>query len=149
MSYAQEKLYFKLAAAFLLIFAVASFSLAQRKKTPAKPAPKQTAKNQPLVKKTASVNETKSKAAVKVSRAEEKRLAELRRVEDARRREAEETRRRAALEVQRRREQAAREARARKMAFESGLRTQTIDNILGDNPEGEDLEVRRAAVNAL
>ncbi|HVF31192.1 MAG TPA: penicillin-binding transpeptidase domain-containing protein [Pyrinomonadaceae bacterium] len=74
--------------------------------------------------------------------------AEARRVEAERRREAE-ARRQAALAEQRRREQAAREARARKLAFERGLRTATIDNIAKDDTTGEDLQVRRAAVNAL
>ncbi len=77
-----------------------------------------------------------------------KKLAELRRAEAERRRQAEE-RRQAALAEQRRREQAAREARERKLAFERGLRTETAENIQNDNTEGEDLTVRRAAVNAL
>src|SRR5688572_21086866 len=127
MSFAQEKLYLKLVSALFLIAAVVTVGLAQRKKTPVKPAAKQTSKNQPLVKKTASVKESKSKTnskiSSKMSRAEERRLAEIRR-------EAEEARRRAALEIQRRREQAIREARARKAAFENGLRSTTVDNIL-------------------
>ena len=136
---AQEKLYFKLVFLILLIFVAAGSGYSQKKKTPVKPTSKQTiTKNQPVVKKTASVKESKSK----VNRAEEKRLAEIRRAEEARRRQA-------ALEAQRRREQAIREARARKMAFESSLRSQTVENITVDNIEGEDLEVRRAAVNAL
>jgi penicillin-binding protein 2 len=153
MFFAQEKLYFKLVSVLFLVFVTVHTGVAQRKKTPVKPTPKQTVKNQPLVKKTSSVKEknskTNAKTNSKLTRAEERRVAELRRVEDARRREAEETRRRAALEAQRRREQAIREARARKMAFENGLRTTTVDNILGDNPDGEDLEVRRAAISAL
>jgi len=141
MSFAQEKLYFKLVAAALLIFTAASAQFAQRKKTPAKTPAKQTnSKKESLVKKTSSVKETKSNS--KASRAEANRLAAIRR-------EAEAARRQAALEAQRRRDQAIREARARKMAFENGLRTTTVDNILGDNTVGEDLEVRRAAVNAL
>src|SRR5687767_2531543 len=74
--------------------------------------------------------------------------AEARRAEAERRREAEK-RRQAALAEQRRREQAAREARARRLAFERGLRTATVDNIAKDDTSGEDLNVRRAAVNAL
>lgn len=74
--------------------------------------------------------------------------AEARRIEAERRREAE-ARRQAALAEQRRREQAAREARARKLAFERGLRTATVENIAKDDTTGEDLNVRRAAVNAL
>lgn len=74
--------------------------------------------------------------------------AEARRVEAERRREAEK-RRQAALAEQRRREQAAREARERRLAFERGLRTKTVENIAKDDSTGEDLNVRRAAVNAL
>jgi penicillin-binding protein 2 len=77
-----------------------------------------------------------------------KRLAELRR-QEAERRAAEEARRQAAIAEQRRREQAAREARERHIAFERGLRTETVDNISNDNTEGEDLAVRRAAVQGL
>jgi hypothetical protein len=88
--------------------------------------------------------EDKKKAAIR--QAEEERRREI---EEAKRREIEEARRQAALEEKRRREQAAREARARQIAFERGLRTETIENISADNTDGEDLEVRRAAVNAL
>jgi hypothetical protein len=42
------------------------------------------------------------------------------------------------LAEQRRREQAAREARARHLAFERGLRTETVENMMRDNTEGED-----------
>ena len=62
---------------------------------------------------------------------------------------AEEARRQAILAEKRRREQAAREARERAIAFERGLRTETIANIANDNTEGEDLQIRRAAVGAL
>ena len=76
------------------------------------------------------------------SRAERtRRAAEQRRIE--------EERRQAALAEKRRREQAAREAYERKMAFERGLRTETVNNIQNDNTEGEDLQIRRAAVDAL
>lgn len=81
--------------------------------------------------------------------AEDRRLAEIRQAEEDGRREIEAARRQAALEEKRRREQAAREARARAVAFERGLRTETIENIAADNTEGEDLEVRRAAISAL
>lgn len=72
---------------------------------------------------------------------EEKRLAE--------KRKAEEARRQAAIAEQRRREQLRREAIARRLAFERGLRTETVENITQDNTEGEDLQIRRAAVDAL
>lgn len=74
--------------------------------------------------------------------------AESRKAEAARKR-AEEARRQAALAEQRRREQIAREARERRLAFERGLRTETVRNIENDRTEGEDLQVRNAAVNAL
>ncbi len=74
--------------------------------------------------------------------------AEARRIDAERRREAE-ARRQAALAEQRRREAIAREARARKLAFERGLRTETVANIAKDDTTGEDINVRRAAVNAL
>ena len=77
-----------------------------------------------------------------------KKLAEAKKAEAARGR-AEEERRQAALAEQRHREQLAREARERKLAFERGLRTETAQNIENDRTDGEDLQVRRAAVNAL
>jgi membrane peptidoglycan carboxypeptidase len=43
----------------------------------------------------------------------------------------------------------AREARERRLAFERGLHTETQENIANDNPEGENLGIRQAAVNAL
>jgi penicillin-binding protein 2 len=74
--------------------------------------------------------------------------AELRR-ELAERRRAEEARRQAILAEQRRRAEAARQARLRQIAFENGLKAETRENIQNDNTEGEDLQVRAAAVNAL
>lgn len=92
----------------------------------------------------------KEKARDKDSRkkADPRKLAELRKAEAARRR-AEEERRQAALAERRRREQIAREARERRLAFERGLRTETVRNIENDLTEGEDLKVRSAAVDAL
>ena len=77
-----------------------------------------------------------------------KRLAEARR-EAAERRAAEEARRQAILAEQRRRAELARQARERRLAFERGLRNETAENIANDVTDGEDLNVRRAAVNAL
>ena len=65
---------------------------------------------------------------------------------ERRRREAE---RQAAIAAERRREQVVREARARKFALENGLRAETVANISKDVTEGEDLNIRAAAVNAL
>jgi len=81
----------------------------------------------------------------KLSKAELAKKAEENRRELERRRE-EEQRRQAIIAERRRREQ---EARERQMAFERGLKTETLENIAKDNTDGEDLEVRRAAVNAL
>ncbi|MBK8466262.1 MAG: hypothetical protein IPL32_10565 [Chloracidobacterium sp.] len=67
----------------------------------------------------------------------------------AERRRKEEERRQTILAEQRRREQARREAIARRLAFERGLRTETIANISNDKTEGEDLRIRAAAINAL
>lgn len=124
------------------------------KNTPAKNTPAKTAQNkkaetaqnkkaETVQAKTKSANNTKETAKQAAARkAEEaKKLAE--------RRKAEEERRQAALAEQRRREQARREAAARQLAFERGLRTETVANIAQDNTEGEDLQIRRAAVEAL
>ncbi|MDQ2747458.1 MAG: penicillin-binding transpeptidase domain-containing protein [Acidobacteriota bacterium] len=91
-------------------------------------------KNKPDNKKAAAV------------RAEENRR---RAAEEAERRAAAEERRRQILAEQQQRAQLAREAQARHIAFERGLRTETVENIARDNTDGEDLEVRAAAVNAL
>lgn len=95
-------------------------------------------------------NDPKSKAADKKTSAKDnKKMTAADRRKEAARKKAEEARRAAALAEQRRREQAAREARARKLAFERGLKNETTANILKDNTEGEDLAVRQVAVNAL
>jgi len=106
-----------------------------------------TARNDPKTKKLSAREQAKldardNKGRTKASREAERRAAAERRAEAERRRQA-------ALAEQRRREQLAREARARKLAFERGLRTETQENILKDNTEGEDLRVRKAAVEAL
>lgn len=83
---------------------------------------------------------------------DKKRAAEENRrraIEEAERRAAAEERRRQILAEQQRRAQLAREAQLRRIAFERGLRTETVENISKDNIEGEDLEVRAAAVTAL
>lgn len=117
------------------------------KTTASKDKSKTTDKNS----KTADKNAKNSKNA-KPTKAELAKQAEQKRQEAERQaaiRKAEEARRQAALAEKRRREQAAREARERAIAFERGLKTETQQNIANDNTEGEDLEVRRAAVNAL
>ena len=110
-----------------------------------------------LTAKNTSAKNDKSQKNNSKRQAEENRQAKIReaeetqrrKVEEARRRAEEEARRQAALEEKRRREQARREAEARKRAFENSLHTETAENIANDDTEGEDLEVRRAAVNAL
>ena len=89
----------------------------------------------------------KTKAALKRPKKDPKKQAESKSAAERRRKEEE--RRQAILAEKRRREQAAREARARKLAFERGLRTETVANISKDVTDGEDLSVRQAAVNAL
>lgn len=85
----------------------------------------------------------------KPTKAELAKQAQQKRLEAERQaaaRKAEEARRQAALAEKRRREQ---EARERILAFERGLKTETQENIANDDTEGEDIEVRRAAVSAL
>lgn len=84
----------------------------------------------------------------KSKKPDKKQTAKERRAEEARKR-AEEARRQAAIAEQRRREEAARIARERKLAFERGLKTQTAENIMRDNIDGEDLTVRKAAIDGL
>jgi hypothetical protein len=76
------------------------------------------------------------------------RLAQARReAEERRAREAEERRRRE--EAARRAELARQAAIARQRALDKALRDEVAENILRDDPTGEDPEVRRVAVNAL
>jgi penicillin-binding protein 2 len=89
-----------------------------------------------------------SKQAAKTKTPDKKMTAKEKRAE-ASRRAAEEKRRQAAIAAERRRQEAIRIARERKLAFERGLKNQTAENILRDNTEGEDLTVRKAAVDAL
>lgn len=78
-----------------------------------------------------------------------KKLSAKERRAELARKKAEEARRQAAIAEQRRREEAARIARERKLAFERGLKNETAENILKDDLTGEDLEIRKAAVDAL
>lgn len=86
----------------------------------------------------------------KNSKAEDKRNSRAERMKaDAERRRREAERRAAEAEARRRREAAAREARERALAFIRGLRTETVANISNDVTDGEDLNVRNAAIRAL
>lgn len=60
-----------------------------------------------------------------------------------------ERRRQEALEAERRRRAAAAAAEARRRAIDQGLRDETQANILRDETTGEDLEIRRIAIQAL
>lgn len=93
-------------------------------------------------------NKRNAKQTAKAAKKDPKKAAESKRVA-AERRHREAERRQAILAEKRRREQAAREARARRIAFERGLRTETVANISKDVTDGEDLNIRAAAVNAL
>ena len=97
------------------------------------------------VEKTASARKSNTKESRKEisarKAAESAKLAERRRAENIRRM--------AILEEKRRREAAIRAAAARRAAFERGLRTETVEKILVDDTTGEDLQIRKAAVNAL
>jgi hypothetical protein len=145
MYFFPSKLYFKLLSAFLLTFVLFSVNQAvysQKKK----PAPRQTVQNR-TVDKPENITKTKT-AARKLTPAELRKQAE-----EKNKAEAEAAKRRAdqqtALEAKRRREQAIRAAQDRKLAFENSLRIETITNIARDDAANEDLEIRRAAINAL
>ncbi len=161
MSVSAEKCLIKFAALFLFVIALLSVNVPAQKK---KPAAKSNNKSSQTVsknkadktvdKKSAATDKKTSQAKGKTakSKADFQKEAEAERqakIEEAKQRAAQEARRQAALEEQRRRQQAIREARERKLAFERGLRITTVENITNDDTEGEDLEVRRAAVNAL
>jgi membrane peptidoglycan carboxypeptidase len=151
MLFAQKKCLAKFVAAFFFaLFLLSVNAQAQKKKvviSQKDKASQTNSKNKTADKKTSSTKEKTAKSKADVQKeAEAKRLIEI---EKVRRRAAEEARRQAAVAEQRRRAQAIREARARKLAFERGLRTETVENIVKDNTDGEDLEIRRAAINAL
>jgi hypothetical protein len=148
MFFSAEKLYFNRVFGLFLILFLAALSLniqAQSRKSASKQDKNKVEKQ--------DKNDRKSSRADLRREAENKKLAlERERAEQKRRdeaRQAEIARQRAIQEERRRREQAAREAEARRRAFERGLKTETLENIAGDNTEGEDLEIRRAAVSAL
>jgi penicillin-binding protein 2 len=156
MPFAPVKFYYKLAPVFFTAICVAVFGLNLQAQT-RKAAPRKTVKETPAAKnkqapagkQTAASKQTSKSASSdknkKPTKAELARDAERRR--EAAKREAE--RQQAILAEKRRREQIAREARERQMAFERGLRTETLENIAKDDTSGEDMEVRRAAISAL
>lgn len=153
MYFFPTKLYFKLFCAFLLTFVFFSANqtiYSQKKKTQTtsktvqqKSKSSKTDKEiQASAKKTSAKTTPKSK---KETQAELKKKAE-----DKKKADAEAAKKRAAaLEEKRRRDQAIRAAQAKKRALENSFREETIANILKDDASNEDLEVRRAAINAL
>lgn len=111
-----------------------------------------TAKNDPRSKKLSKKEQARLDAQAKKdarNAKNDKRSARESKREAAERRQREAAARAAALAEKRRREAAARAARERWLAFERGLRTETVENITRDNTEGEDLRVRNVAVDAL
>ncbi|MCW5959991.1 MAG: hypothetical protein KIS76_07495 [Pyrinomonadaceae bacterium] len=156
------KLYYRLSSAFLtgvllLAFTVPGQAQKQRtksaaaKKPAASSAKKDTknsaskSKNASSAKKDTSKKSSKSEPVKNESRASlQKKAADKKKAD-----EIAAKKRAAALEEKKKRDQAAREARARKLAFENSFRTETARNIANDDVTGEDSEIRRAAVNAL
>src|SRR6476646_5379600 len=149
---------------FLAVGAFSSDAVAQSKRSHAahKPTAKKSGKTAKVAKKEVKKDSRSARKADshKLSARERRELAAAERrdskksksqlrKEAAERRRIEEERRRAAIAEQRRREEAARQARLRQIAFENGLKDETRQNIAKDNTEGEDLQVRAAAVNAL
>ncbi len=153
----------------VLVLAFAGSASAQSKKATAakKPVAKKTAtqakdakkdrdkakqsakssKDKKKEKQTAAKSKDKAKTAD--SKKNDKQSKSERNKQAAERRRQEAERRAAIVAEQRRREQARREAVARAAAFQRGLRTETVANISKDITEGEDLNIRAAAVNAL
>lgn len=148
----------------VLVLALAGSASAQSKKATVakKPVAKKTAtqakdakKDRDKAKQSAKSSKDKKKAEKQTTakkadakKTDKKSKAERNR-ESAERRRKEAERRAAIIAEQRRREQARREAVARAVAFQRGLRTETVANISKDITEGEDLNIRAAAVNAL
>ncbi|MCC6825392.1 MAG: hypothetical protein IT172_06570 [Acidobacteria bacterium] len=154
-------------AMFTVLFAASSDINAQsktagKKATPTKTSNKADAKHKNATSKNTKKDAAKDRSADKRSKNDDKHLANAKAKKDnpkakraeskkdaAERRRKEAERRAAIIEEQRRREAARREAIARKLAFERGLRTETVENIARDNTEGEDPAIRRVAINAL
>ena len=169
MCVSAEKCLIKFAAVFIFVFVFLSVNVSAQKKKPAaksnnkssqsvsknkvdKTVDKKSASNDKKISLTTDKKTSQTKGKTAKSKADLQKEAEavrLAKIEEAKQRAAQEARRQAALEEQRRRQQAIREARERKLAFERGLRSETVENITNDDTEGEDLEVRRAAVSAL
>ncbi|HEX8249758.1 MAG TPA: penicillin-binding transpeptidase domain-containing protein [Pyrinomonadaceae bacterium] len=149
MFFSAEKLYFNRVFGLFLILFLAALTAnvqAQARKSASKQDKNKVEKQDKNSKKPTRA-ESAREAENKKQMQEQRERADERRRDEAR--AAELARQQAAQEERRRRQQAAREAEARRRAFERNLKTETLENISNDNPEGEDLEIRRAAVNAL
>jgi penicillin-binding protein 2 len=128
MSLVSEKLYFKLFTVLFLAFVCSTVTLHAQKKKPVQ------TNSKTQIKKISPQDEKSSKQATIA--------AQKNRTEQIERRQA-------ALEAKRRRDEAVRAAQIKKASYERSLRSVTVENISSDNASGEDLEVRRAAINAL
>jgi penicillin-binding protein 2 len=135
MSFVSEKLYFKLFTVLFLAFVFLPANLHAQKRKVA-----------PAQKKTAQTN---SKTQTKKISPKEEKSAKQAQIAAQKARAEQAARQQALAEAKRRRDAAIREAQAKKLNFERSLRSVTVENITNDNTSGEDLEVRRAAINAL
>jgi cell division protein FtsI/penicillin-binding protein 2 len=126
MSFVSEKLYRKLFTVLFLALAVLTVNLHAQKKKPAE-----------------------LKTQIKKISPKEEKFAKQAQIDAQKNRADQIARQQAALDARRRRDEAARAVQIRKASFERSLRSVTVENISNDDTTGEDLEIRRAAVNAL
>jgi hypothetical protein len=128
-----SKLYFRLFTVLFLALFVFSTNVqvySQKKRSTTQKA--QTSKTKPKKKTKAQLQAEAKKA-----------------TEAKRKAEAEQKRKAEAAQKRREQQERIRQARARKLAFEKSLRTETFKNINSDDSSMEDSEIRRAAVKAL
>ncbi len=144
----------------LSLFFTSGLTAQTKKAVPAKkpaakkPVTKAVSKKDQSTAKDAKKVKGKSKVAAQTTKQADKSKKDPKKIAESKKAAAERQRkeaeqRQAVLAERRRREQAAREALARRIAFERGLRTETVANIAKDITEGEDLAIRQVAVNAL
>jgi len=132
MFFVSDKLYFKLSIVIIFVLFAFSFDGQAQNKKSAK-----------TVKKTAAVTPKTTSNREKAEKEKQAKIAEQKKLA------AQAERQKILLEQKRRRDIALREQQSRKLDFERGLRTATVDNINNDNASGEDLEIRRVAIDAL
>ena len=138
MFFVSDKLHSKLFVLLFLSFIIFSFDAqAQTKKTSTTPK-----KSEKITSKTTSNREN-------VANAEREKQAKQAKLAEEKKRAEQLQREKILLEQKRRRDQAIREQQAKKLNFERNLRTVTVENISNDSTNGEDLEIRRAAIKAL